>query len=328
MKGRGHAERGGALLTVLLLVAVISVLAVAALEQLRLSTRLAANGAAIDQARAYALAAEAMTLDRMGVLAGRDTGKTTLAGGWNGRAFAVPLPEGIVSATLFDGGNCFNLNSVAEGLLAGDYAPRELGIRQFIALMEALGIDPTDSRRVAASLADWIDADAAPNPDGAEDDFYLQSATPYRAANTLLGDVSELRAVAGVTPEIYRLLRPWVCVLPNTDLSPININTLAMDQAPLIAMLMPQRIDLNRARQILAQRPADGWNSSVDFWNLFTARGDTPDMEAMSQVSLRTRWFRLELDVEIGGAQLSETALIDGALAPARIVARSWGSDE
>ncbi len=44
------SERGAALLTGLLLVAVISVLAAGALEKLRLSTRLAQNGVAIEQA--------------------------------------------------------------------------------------------------------------------------------------------------------------------------------------------------------------------------------------------------------------------------------------
>ncbi|SNS04554.1 type II secretion system protein K (GspK) [Sphingomonas laterariae] len=323
-----YSERGGALLTVLLLVAVMSALSVAALERLRLSTRLAANGAAADQARAYALGAESMALDRIGVLSGRDTGMTTLAGGWHGRPLALPLPGGIVTATLTDGGNCFNLNSVAEGLIAGDYAPREVGIRQFVALMQSLGMDGAEARRVAASLVDWIDADSAPNPDGAEDDYYMQAATPYRAANTLLGDVSELRAVAGVTPEIYRLLRPWVCALPTTDLSPININTLSMDQAPLVAMLIPDQLDIPRARQILAERPATGWSSTVDFWKLPALEALTPDMEVQGQTQLRTRWFNLALDVEIGGAQVSETALIDGGLTPARLVSRKWGGDE
>ena len=50
-------ERGAALLTVLLLVAVIAVLAATALERLRVSTRLAGNAAALDQARGLAFAA-------------------------------------------------------------------------------------------------------------------------------------------------------------------------------------------------------------------------------------------------------------------------------
>ena len=48
-----ESERGGALLTVLLLVAVMSALSVAALEKLRLSTRLAANGAAAANPAAF-----------------------------------------------------------------------------------------------------------------------------------------------------------------------------------------------------------------------------------------------------------------------------------
>lgn len=323
-----ESERGGALLTVLLLVAVMSALSVAALEKLRLSTRLAANGAAADQARAFAFGVEAMALDRIGLLTGRETKGTTPAEGWNGRPFTVPLTGGIATATFRDGGNCFNLNSVVDGLIVGDYAPRELGIRQFVWLMQALGIAPTDARRVAASLVDWIDADSVPNPDGAEDDYYARGATPYRAANTLLGDVTELRAVAGVTPELYARLRPWVCALPTTDLSPVNVNTLALDQAPLIAMLIPGQLDLPRARAILSQRPAGGWTSIADFWDLSTLHALTPPMEVQNQTGLRTRWFELTLDVEIGGAQVSETALIDGALAPARLISRKWGSDE
>ncbi len=51
-------EKGAALLTVLLLVAVMAVISATALDRLRLSTRLAVNGAAMAQARAYTLAAE------------------------------------------------------------------------------------------------------------------------------------------------------------------------------------------------------------------------------------------------------------------------------
>ena len=52
-------ERGAALLTVLILVAVIAVLAATALEKLRLATRLGGNAVAIEQARGYAYAAAA-----------------------------------------------------------------------------------------------------------------------------------------------------------------------------------------------------------------------------------------------------------------------------
>ena len=55
-------EKGAALLTVLLLVAVMAVISATALDRLRLSTRLAVNGAAMAQARAYTLAAEGIAV--------------------------------------------------------------------------------------------------------------------------------------------------------------------------------------------------------------------------------------------------------------------------
>ena len=63
-------QRGAALLTVLLLVAVIAVIAGTALERLRLTTRLSGNAAAGEQARAYAEAAEALIATAKRVMEG------------------------------------------------------------------------------------------------------------------------------------------------------------------------------------------------------------------------------------------------------------------
>lgn len=321
-------EAGAALLAVLLLVAVMAAVSVLALEKLRLATHLATNAQAIDQARAYALGAEAIAAARVRALASREVGKTTLAGGWHGRPFRLIVPGGAVVARLTDGGNCFNLNSVAEGLVPTELKQRPLGIEQFVALMRSLDVTEPEARRIAASLADWIDGDAIPSPGGAEDEDYAQSPIPYRAANTLLADPSELRAVAGVTPDIYRLLRPWICTLPSTELSPINVNTLGEERARLVMMLIPGQLDRERARRIIAARPPQGWDDMASFWRLPALAALVPAMEVRDQPQLRSRWFLLDLDVALDGAQVSETALIDGGLSPARVVFRRWGSDE
>src|SRR3546814_12207092 len=92
----------------------------------------------------------------------------------------------------------------------------------------------------------------------------MQSA--YLPANGKMADVSELRAVRGVTPKIYARLRPWICALPVTDPVKLNVNTLAPEQAPLVAMLLPGEITIAEARAVLAARPAGGHGSSVRFW--------------------------------------------------------------
>ena len=320
-----RSERGAALLTVLLLVAVMSVIAATAIERLTLATRLAANSGALDQARAYALAAETISIARIEDLVGRDQAKTTLAGGWNGRTQRLPIPGGLVTARLQDGGNCFNLNSLVAGQDSERLTARPLGASQFRSLMELLGIAPREAAVVAASLADWIDSDGQTAPGGAEDDFYAKLTPSYRTPNRMLLDASELRAVYGVTPQIYATLRPWVCALPTTDLSPINVNTLAPEQAPLFAMLIPGQLSIDRARQMLAQRPADGYGSLVAFWALPAMAALTPNAEVTAQTKLTSRFFRLDILVELGDAEVTEQALIDAEETPARLVLRQWG---
>lgn len=321
-------EEGAALLAVLLLVAVIAALSALALERLRLATHLAVNAVALDQARAFAIGGESVVVSRIGEFVNFNQRKTTLVGNWNGRAFRMPIPGGLAVASIRDGGNCFNLNSVAQGLLVNQLTTRPGGVAEFVSLMETLGIEQSAAARVAAATADWIDGDSVPNPGGAEDNDYAQAARPYRTANTLIAEASELRAVAGVTPQIYAAVRPWVCALPNTDLSPINVNTLLPGQAPLLAMLLPGQIDAARARAAITQRPAGGWDSASQFWNSPGMAGTTPGGDANDQVQVRTRWFALDLDVELAGAQVIETALIDGGLTPPRVMVRRWGIDE
>lgn len=319
-------ERGAALLTVLLLVAVMSVVAATALERVALATRMTGNGGAIDQARAYADAGTQIARMRIGDLVASNPARITLAGGWMGTPQSIPVPGGIATARVTDGGNCFNLNSVVTGESEASLKVRPIGVSQFQALLQALGVDARQAQGAAAALADWIDSDSVAQPGGAEDETYAQAPRAYRAANRLMVDASELRAVNGVTPAIYDLARPWVCALPVTDLSPININTLLPTQAPLFSMLLPGQLSVAQARQLLAQRPPDGYGSTVQFWAMPSLSGLSPMTEVAEQVKLTTGFFEVDVSVNVGGTQLVERALIDARENPATIVRRSWGA--
>lgn len=322
------SEQGAALLSVLLLVAVLGAIAAASFDRLRLATNLEANAAGLEQARNFAFAGEALAASRIDDLIARDPGRTTLAGDWNGRVNVLPLPVGVARVTVRDGGNCFNLNSVVMNDPPSPRVMRPRGVQQFVALLGSLDLLEGDARRVAAALVDWIDSDDVPVPGGVEDEGYQRGDQPYRTANTLVAEVSELRAVAGVTPELYAKLRPWVCALPTTALSPINVNTLLPGQAPLVAMMMPNDLRLDRAQGMLAQRPEGGWTGSYDFWRLPALEGLVPPADVLEQPQVRTRWFALDLQLQVGDSELHETALIDASRPPARIVARRWTADE
>lgn len=317
-------ERGAALLTVLLLVAVIAILAAHGIDRLAGATKLASNARELSQAKAYLIAAEAIGIRSAEQIVSASPGRTVNIGGWNGRERTFPVPGGIVTATLADGGNCFNINSLVtqqQALLSA----RPEGLAQFSRLMMMLGIAEGDAADIAESASDWIDSDMVAAPRGAEDQFYLQQEQPYRTANALIVDVSELRTIKGVTNDIFVRLAPWVCALPTTDLSPININTLRPEQAILLAMLGEVPSDLTPARQFLGRRPELGYASLNDFWAQSYPASLAATAEAKSQVKLTTRWFRVDLTVEMQSALAEERALIDAARQPGRLVHRQRG---
>ena len=145
-----------------------------------------------------------------------------------------------------------------------------------------------------------------------------------------MSDASELKAVAGVGPQQWSRLRPWVCALPTSDLSPINVNTLLPEQAPLLMMLMPARLTPAQARAHLAARPSGGYGSLNRFWSGPTLGGQQPTGDAAAQVRLVTRWFHLQTRVRIGNSVTVSETLIDAGTGdtPARVVRRIDEADE
>ena len=326
MKRVRTGERGAALLAVLLLVAVTGAIAAAAVEGLRLSRTIAVNATARDQGRLFADGAEQLALLTIDDTIARSPERTDLTGGWNGATRRVVLPGGgTAEIRVRDGGNCFNVNSVADGRPGERLTRRPSGVLQFTGLMMALEVPQQDAMRIAEAAADWVDSDTLPGPGGAEDETYGAGAAPYRTGNTLFADPGELRALAGMTPAIYARLGPWLCALPATDLSPININTLGLDQAPLLAMLAPGQLDVPRARRVLAQRPSSGWGNQVEFWRLEAMSEVNVPLDVQLQPQLKTNWFTLDVRVQLMGGEYSETVLVDSRLQPSRIVARRWG---
>ncbi len=320
----GRKERGAALLTVLLLVAVIAILAAHGIDRLAGATKLASNARELSQAKAYLIAAEAIGIRTAERIASASPGRTIDVGGWNGREQKFPVPGGIIGASLADGGNCFNVNSLVTQQQA-HLSARSEGLAQFSRLMAMLGIPGGDAADISESVADWIDSDTVASPRGAEDQYYLQQEKPYRTANALIVDVSELRAIKGVTNDIYTRLVPWICALPTSDLSPININILRPEQAILLAMLGAVPSDLTPARQFLGRRPELGYASLNDFWAQSYPASLAASEEAQSQIKLTTRWFRVDLTVEMQSALVEERALIDTARQPGRLVHRQRG---
>lgn len=319
-------QRGVALLTVLLLVAVMAVLVVGMLDDIRFGVRRVDNASAVAQAQWHALGAEVLARAQIERLALRDPARTTLAGGWNGKPFVFPIEHGAIRASLADGNACFNLNSVVEN--AGEYLERrDAGVGQYRALLIALGFPEHQAQALADTLADWIDSDQERSGAGHEDEAYARGRNGYRTGGTLLAEASELRALRGYTPEVYERLRRYVCALPTTELS-VNVNTLEPEDAPVLSMLTEGELDPARARRVIAARPVDGWRDEAEFWHEPGMAG-IDGGEADRHIAVRSRYYRLHAEVDYGTAQVVLSALFehDGS-GPAQLRSRRWSADE
>jgi general secretion pathway protein K len=325
-------ERGAALLTVLLLVAVMAVIAATALDRLQLSTRLAVNNAAMTQARYYSYAAETIALSRIEDLIAREPEQLTLAGNWLNRDIPIPVDVGIAFARITDANNCFNLNSLVTAtpndVGTASYSANPAAMKQFNTLMQLLQISQNDAEAISQAVVDWIDSDSSALPAGAEDDFYRNKPAPHFAANRLMVDRSELHLVKGVTPPIYGRLRNWVCTLPVAQMTTLNVNTLSPDQSVLFAMLFEGKVSIGDAKAYLANRPSAGYSSAVRFWSAPRLAVLNASREVKGQVQLKSKYFQLHLNITAADIEMESHSLINANLQKPVIVSRSWGEFE
>lgn len=327
MRPLARHERGVALLVVLLLVAFMATLAVAVLDDIRFGQRRLLNARGADQARWYALGAEALARAQIEKVLAAQPDRLTLAGNWNGRSFQFPVEGGGITMRVRDATLCFNLNSLVTG--GNVLEAKKIAQRQFAAMLRALDLTEAEALSLTASITDWMDTDQDVSALGAEDQDYQSLPLPYRTSGALLSEVSELRAVRAITPAIYAKLRPYVCTLPTNELSPINVNTLSLDQAPVLAGLVENKLALAQLRSLLANRPRAGWGSKSEFWSEALLRNVPVETESKSQIALTSRFFTLEARVVYGETETVLSSLIE--VLPGmrlRMLDRRWTSEE
>jgi len=303
-------ERGVALLIVLLLMTVLSTVALAVTDDIRFAARRTANIRINTQMQWYALGSEVLARQILWRSWKANAHRSTLNDPWAAEGVEFAIDGGSITGQIHDGGNCFNLNSVVDRGSTGLYIARKAGQQEFQALLTALEMDRDQAIALSATLTDWIDSDSTASGRGAEDYVYSGRKTPYRTGGTLLAEPSELRAIAGFTAEVYGRIRPFVCALPTTDISRINVNTLREFQAPLVVMLAGSGVRVAEVERAILDRPAGGYARIEDFLahDVFTGIDIAQDTRA--QFVLRTEYYVMESEVVSHDARFTLSSLL------------------
>ncbi|MFZ5594437.1 MAG: type II secretion system minor pseudopilin GspK [Pseudomonadota bacterium] len=291
MAGRA-SQSGVALITALLVTAIVVVIAVSMTSRQQLDIRRSANVLEGDQAYLLALGVESWAL---GVLAQdqRDNKSDNLSEAWATMLPPIDVEGGKVAGRIEDMQARFNLNNLVQG---GRLSNPD--IQRFQRLLRTLQIDPA----LAQAVVDWIDPDSERiSLDGAEDDDYLLRNPPYRAANAPLTSVSELRLIKGFTADIVTRLAPFVTALPTrTD---ININTAR----PEVLMTLADNLSKTDAEGLVQDRGLKGYPDIQRFI-------DSPMVKSRNipaaGLSVASGYFLLDANAQYGRRQTQLYSLI------------------
>lgn len=132
-----------------------------------------------------------------------------------------------------DVGSALNLNEASEEML-----------RQFFA--QGLQVDFTLADELTQAILDWRDRDDIARVNGGERTAYLEARRAVLPANRDFADLSELRHVMGMTPEIFAAARPHLTLVGSGD---INVNA-----APEPVLLAAPGMTVAGVQEILRRR--------------------------------------------------------------------------
>lgn len=253
MMDKPRQQRGVALLTAMLILALVAMAGTAMLTRMNFAMHRSGNIWLAQQAWWYALGVEQW----LTAILERDAKHTkidTLKEPWAQDVGLLPIEGGGITGRVIDLQSRFNINDLAR-------ANAVQAQKQFQRLLQLVSdVGPLKARRLTQAIHDWLDANRRPTrPYGAEDIYYLGLRPPYRTANQLMASPSELRAVRGMTAELYNALLPYITALPEP--TAINVNTAG----PVILASLSKRLSIDAAKALIEARKDDPWNSPEEF---------------------------------------------------------------
>ncbi|MBL6689654.1 MAG: type II secretion system minor pseudopilin GspK [Pseudomonadales bacterium] len=209
-----NSQRGIALVTILLIVALGTVMAASMVVEQQASIQATRGFLDRGQALQYALGGEELARQVLYEDFEEDEDTDHLLEPWASDELHYEFEDGEVNLQITDLQSLFNLNLLSQS------NPGQVRSRQrLLNLVNAKGLDPA----IVDRIKDWIDEDTGAELAGAEDFDYLVFDPPYRTGNALMADPSEI-ALLGMEPEWFQYLLPYLTALPD-ERSSLNINT-------------------------------------------------------------------------------------------------------
>lgn len=296
-----NRQSGLALITVLLIFAVASMLAIGMQSRQKMDIAQASATFSVGQAQLLALSAEDFAKAGLTADAKFDESQNELMDNvsemWNSNMFqGVPLGPALVTISIRDLQGLFNLNSMAS--TAPDPA---LATQRFERLLAELQLDTGIANRVRDFM----------NPESQASYTYQSFEPAYSASGLPFSHPSELMLIDGMDAKAYEALEPYVTALPPTV--PLNVNTAPAE----VLQAWDAKMDLAAAQKALEKaksagcevtsRANTGFKKVEEFWDqqeiqsLAVPKGGTNsenDPNGDEDSSTNKGWNQADFDVK------------------------------
>lgn len=303
MKTRlAQQQRGVALITALLVVALATLAAVALTSRQSMDVRRTSNVLESEQAYLYSLGIE--TVAKALLKKYTEEGEKYDDPAFLQTPYSFPVENGMVNGYLVDMEARFNINN----LLNAEGKPDEIQRLRFERLIRQVSDNlggSVEPESLSAAVLDWLDADQETRfPGGAEDGEY--SGEGYRVANRLMANISELYLIKGFTPELLEGrpandeeeeervagLLEFVAALPDSGTT-ININTASEE----LLTILSSRLDKGNIGGMLSERP----------FKEVSAFRDKVIKELMTDDKEKDKEIKAELETDLTGLDVQSS---------------------
>lgn len=180
----------------------------------------------------------------------------------------------------------------------------------FVALLQA--VVPAISKESAVNIAKSI---TAWETDGSQDAYYLSLNPAYRSSRNEMANISELRLIAGITPEIYAAIAPFVTALPVPKLTgtaqptihvgmPVDVNSAS---APALLAVNPT-LTISQAQALVLCRKRYG--GFTDLSQFVAACAQPNGIASVVGVVTQSPYFTIKAQAERGDQVVSLNSLM------------------
>ena len=304
-------QKGVALIVVLLLLAIMATIAAQMSERLFIQFHRAENQINHQQAYWYSIGVEALA--KAGIEEAYKDGDTiNLSQMWATEETTYPLDYGEALGSVRDKQACFNLNALSNIEPQTDPSQRPFLVKVWINLLESVDVENYLAEVIADSSWEFMDEDdVVRSATGVEDSTYQSFKPAYLAPNGWIADVSELRAINGVTAEVFKAVSPFVCAIPSANWY-LNVNTIQPEQAKILVALFSPNLSDSDAQEVLENRPFDGWDSVDDFLaeSEISQVDEKIKQEAKVYLSVDSQFFELDAQVLVEESRVRVRSLL------------------